>query len=169
MRIPGLEFHLEAEEVAWRPTAVEGVQWFLLASEGAPEQDAEDGEGTRPDAATGGTVLIRMEPGRGYPPHRHLDVEEVLVLAGGYRDGEGVHRAGDFVRYPRGSAHAPVAEGDPGAPVGPHNPACVLFASARGGIEVLGEGARIPTRGADVPGAPEPPVGSQPPAPTRDP
>lgn len=110
---------MDAAEVAWRGTQVEGVDWCLLASEGA-------GEG----AEAGATVLIRMAPGCGYPPHRHLDVEELLVLAGGYRDAMGEHRAGDYVRYPAGSAHAPVAIGDT---------ACLLYASARGGIEVLGD------------------------------
>ena len=52
------------------------------------------------------------------------------MLAGGYRDAMGEHRAGDYVRYPAGSTHAPVAIGDT---------ACLLYASARGGIEVLGD------------------------------
>ena len=128
MEIPGFTLRAEADEVPWAATRVAGVQWFLLASEGPPDGAA---------ATDGATVLIRMEPGRGYPPHRHLDLEEVLVLAGGYRDGEGTHRAGDYVRYLPGSAHAPLALGNVDAPIGPENPACVLFASARGGIEQL--------------------------------
>lgn len=114
----GLRLAAQAEDVAWRPTTVEGVEWVLLASE-----DSEAG-----GAAAGATVLIRMAPGTGYPPHRHLDVEEVLILAGGYRDEDGEHVAGDYLRYPAGSVHAPVAIGDE---------ACLLFATARGGIEVL--------------------------------
>lgn len=131
MRVPGLSLQIDAEGVPWRPTATPGVHWFLLASEDA------SGDG---GAATGASVLIRMEPGCGYPPHRHLDVEEVLVLQGGYTDEAGTHRAGEYLRYPPGSAHAPVALGDPERPVGPDNPPCVLFALARGGIEILGEG-----------------------------
>lgn len=84
-------------------------------------------------------VLIRMEPGHGYPAHRHLGVEEVLVLAGGYRDGRGVHAEGSFVRYEAGSAHSPVACGERGRPTGRDYPACVLFAIARAGIELLEE------------------------------
>ena len=83
------------------------------------------------------TVLIRMEPGCGYRPHRHVGVEEVYVLEGGYRDDRGEYRAGDYVRYEPESVHAPVALGDPEQPISVENPACVLFASARGGIEVL--------------------------------
>jgi len=122
----------DAEQVPWRSTRVAGVQWYLLATEGPGDGSAEVAS-----AADGASVLIRMEPGCGYPPHRHLDVEEVLVLAGGYQDSAGIHRAGDYVRYEAGSAHSPVALGETGAPIGPENPACVLFASARGGIEQL--------------------------------
>lgn len=115
--------------VPWRATAWPGISWHLLA-EG--EADASEVSG----AARGATVLIRMEPGCGYPAHRHLGVEEVLVLAGGYRDELGVHDAGQFVRYPKGSQHTPVALGDVAKAVGEDNPACLLFASARGGIEL---------------------------------
>jgi anti-sigma factor ChrR (cupin superfamily) len=126
MPIPGLLLHAETEGVPWRATASPGVRWLLLASE-------EAAPGTLKEEL-GATVLIRMEPGFGYPPHRHLDFEEVLVLAGGYRDERGEHRAGDYLRYEPGSEHTPVALGDPERPAGPDNPACVLFASARGGV-----------------------------------
>lgn len=152
MQIPGLTLSADADQVPWRSTRVAGVQWYLLATEGpaqggtesdgapaAQETDAGDGprEHQGANAEQGASVLIRMQPGCGYPPHRHLDLEEVLVLSGGYRDAEGVHRAGDYVRYAAGSAHAPIALGETDAPVGPQNPACVLFASARGGIRPL--------------------------------
>ena len=84
------------------------------------------------------TVLIRMAPGCGYPAHRHLDVEEVLVLRGGYRDEEGEHRAGSYLRYAQDSVHSPVALGDARRPEGPDNQACVLFAVARGGVLNVG-------------------------------
>ena len=132
MRIPGLEIDVARDELPWRPTSRPGVEWYLLASE--EETGGEDGA----DAGSGATVLIRMAPGCGYPAHRHLDVEEVLVLAGGYRDEHGEHRAGSYVRYPAGSVHAPVALGDPAGPAGPANPPCVLYATARGGIEIVG-------------------------------
>jgi anti-sigma factor ChrR (cupin superfamily) len=125
----GLRFlEVDPSAVSWRGTSSPGVEWCLLESEGA-------GQGP----AAGATVLIRMAPGCGYPAHRHLDVEEVLILAGGYRDELGEHGAGEFLRYPAGSVHAPVALGDSRRSVGPDNPACLLFASARGGIEVLPE------------------------------
>jgi putative transcriptional regulator len=89
---------------------------------------AERGPRAESGANAGSTVLIRMDPGCGYPRHEHLDVEEVLCLAGGYADELGEVRAGDYVRYERGTAHAPVAS--PGD-------ACILFAVARGGIRIV--------------------------------
>ena len=82
-------------------------------------------------------VMIRMEPGCSYPRHRHNGPEELLVLQGGYRDRFGEHGTGSYVRYEAGTSHAPVAVGDPDRPVDEGNPACVLFAIARGGIEIL--------------------------------
>ena len=130
VNVPGLRFGLDPARLDWTPTQVEGVGWIPLhLGEGDPAAPA----GVKP----GGAVLIRMDPGCGYPSHRHVGVEEVLILAGGYRDEEGVHSEGDYVRYPAGSAHAPIALGDPTQPIGPDNPACVMFATAREGIEIL--------------------------------
>jgi len=129
MQIPGFHLSLGVEDLPWRATSYPGIDWYLLASEG------EDG-GTE----EGATVLIRMAPGRGYPAHRHLGIEEVLVLAGGYRDHLGEHLAGSYLRYPAGSEHTPIALGDKGQPESPANPACVLFACARGGTELLSQG-----------------------------
>jgi anti-sigma factor ChrR (cupin superfamily) len=128
VRIPGLELSVDPDGPDWRPTKVPGVAWvpLHLAGEGGPGSDS--------------TVLIRMEPGRGYPPHRHLGIEEVLVLHGAYRDAAGVHEAGSYLRAEPGSVHAPVAVGDPDRPAGPDNPPCVLFAVAREGIELVGRG-----------------------------
>lgn len=74
-------------------------------------------------------VLVRMDPGCKYPRHRHVGDEEVFVLQGGFRDESGDYAAGTFHRFAAGSVHAPVAfDGDE---------ACVLFAMAHGGIEIL--------------------------------
>ena len=94
------------------------------------------GAGPEPGPAT---VLIRMEPGCGYPRHRHLELEEVLILQGGYRDAEGEHRAPSYLRNRPGSVHAPVALGDRSRPISPDNPACLLFAVAHGGVVNLAE------------------------------
>jgi anti-sigma factor ChrR (cupin superfamily) len=115
---------LDPARVAWRATRHLGVSWYpfdVRALGGPADEDA--------------VVLIRMDPGCGYPRHRHLGIEDVLVLQGGYRDELGEHRAGAYLRYPAGSTHAPVALGDPARPPGPDNPSCLLFAIARGGVE----------------------------------
>ena len=99
--------------IEWRETRHKGVFLNILRRD----------EKTR-DA----TVFIRMQPGCSYPAHRHIGVEEVLILQGGYRDSKGEHRAGDYIINEAGSAHHPVAlEGED----------CVMFAVAHRGIEVL--------------------------------
>ncbi|HYY96765.1 MAG TPA: cupin domain-containing protein, partial [Pyrinomonadaceae bacterium] len=61
---------------------------------------------------------------------RHRGIEEVFVLQGGYADGRGTYRAGDYVLNEAGSAHNPVALTDPAED-------CVMLAVAHGGIEIL--------------------------------
>lgn len=131
MLVPGLQLVLQdPDAIAWRPTRHPGIAWVPL------HPSAEDVEAARRSGrGTGETaVLIRMDPGCGYPAHRHLGVEEVLILAGGYADAAGEHGTGSYLRYEPGSEHAPVALGDPARPTGPTNPACVLFAIARAGV-----------------------------------
>jgi|SRR6187551_814471 len=124
-------------DVPWRATRYPGVFWHPLAAavdENAQVEGADGGDAV---------VLIRMDPGRGYPPHRHVGIEDVLVLQGGYRDDRGEHLAGSYLRYPPGSIHAPVATGDADRAPGADNPSCILFAIARGGVQNLeapGEG-----------------------------
>lgn len=106
---------MDYEAIPWRTTRYDGVRVHFYAS----------------DKATGRVVaLIGMQPGRGYPAHRHKGPEEVLVLQGGYRDEAGEHRQGQFVRYEDGTAHAPVALAS--------GPECILFAVAHEGIALLG-------------------------------
>ena len=133
MQIDGRVLAVARAELAWRSTRHPGIAWF-------PLHLAAEGEGAARDSA----VLIRMEPGRGYPTHEHLDVEDVLLLQGGYADEFGEHRAGGFVRYPKGSRHAPVALGRVDRPAGPGNEACILFAVARGGVRVVDSPEHVP-------------------------
>ena len=128
MQIPGLQVKLDESALAWRATRHRGIEWIPLHPDAGTESTPESHDST---------VLIRMAPGCGYPPHRHLGVEEVFVLRGGYRDQSGEHRAGAYLRYPPGSVHAPVALGDPDRAESDANPSCLLFAAARGGVENL--------------------------------
>ena len=83
----------------------------------------------RSDRDTGhAAVMIRMEPGCSYPAHRHHGPEELLVLEGGFRDAAGTYREGEYARFEAGSHHHPVALDDR---------ACVFFAIAHEGIDLL--------------------------------
>src|SRR5580765_8283253 len=55
------------------------------------------------------TILSKLEPGSGIPPHVHEDLEQTFVLEGSLVDDEGECTAGNFVIRAKGSRHAPVA------------------------------------------------------------
>ena len=62
------------------------------------------------DPATGLlTILSKLEPGAGIPPHTHEDLEQTFVLEGSLVDDEGECTAGNFVIRAKGSRHAPRA------------------------------------------------------------
>lgn len=128
--IPGFLARIDPDAITWRSTRYPGITWCRLTA--SVDRDSGD-----PETASS-AVLIRMAPGRGYPAHRHTGVEDVLILAGGYRDELGTHGAGTFLRYPAGSEHNPVATGRSDVPEGPANPACVLFAVTRGTVDLAG-------------------------------
>ncbi len=125
MKIPGFSAQLDLRGLAWRHTRTAGVEWYPIV------ETTPSSRGGADDCDS--VVLIRMHPGSGYPPHRHVGVEDVLILEGGYGDEYGIHLAGSYVRYPAGSVHSPVALDHPSAS-GPARP-CVMFAIARGGVE----------------------------------
>lgn len=105
---------MQLAAIPWRATRHPGVRVHFYAA------DRQSGRVL---------ALIAMDPGCGYPAHRHRGVEEVLVLQGGYADAAGEHRAGQRVRYDDGSEHAPRAL--PGS-------VCLLLALAHEGVELLG-------------------------------
>ena len=55
------------------------------------------------------TILAKLEPGSGIPPHVHEDLEQTFVLEGSLVDDEGECTAGNFVIRAKGSRHSPVA------------------------------------------------------------
>jgi anti-sigma factor ChrR (cupin superfamily) len=106
---------VRAGEGRWRPTDDAGVSFKLLFS------DRERGTVT---------TLVRMEPGSRIRSHRHLGVEQCLVLEGDVRSGSIGMKAGDFNCSLPGSVHEELVS-DGGAlllivspehyePVGPH-------------------------------------------------
>jgi putative transcriptional regulator len=57
--------------------------------------------------------LLRLEPGRGLPQHRHIGAEYTVVLQGGFTDTTGSYAAGDFCVGPD-EIHEPIADaGEP--------------------------------------------------------
>jgi putative transcriptional regulator len=58
--------------------------------------------------------LLRLEPGKGLPMHRHTGSEYTVVLQGGYTDSTGNYSVGDFALGPGAEEHQPIA--DPGEP-----------------------------------------------------
>ena len=74
----------------WRPTDDAGVTFKLLFADGE--------RGTV-------TTLVRMEPGSRIRSHRHLGVEQCLVLEGDVRSGHVGMTAGDFNCSMPGSVH----------------------------------------------------------------
>lgn len=92
-----------------------------------------------------GTILLlgRVGAGRTFPRHRHLGVENVVVIEGGYQDDRGHWEAGSWAEYPPGSEHAPLADTD-----GP----CVVLARLAGGSRFTGLcGLALALRRAAVP------------------
>jgi anti-sigma factor ChrR (cupin superfamily) len=81
---------LRAGEGKWRPTDDAGVTFKLLF--------ADRERGTM-------TTLVRMEPGSCIRSHRHLGVEQCLVLEGDVRSGSVGMTAGDFNCSMPGSVH----------------------------------------------------------------
>ena len=59
-------------------------------------------------------ALLRLQPGKGLPVHRHVANEFTVVLQGGYTDNTGNYAVGDFAVGPGARQHEPIA--DPGEP-----------------------------------------------------
>ena len=75
---------------AWRRTALPGQDIFpLYRQRGFPDS----------------MRLTRLAAGTEIPPHDHTTGAEIFILSGGYEDGTGRYREGDWIRYPPGSRH----------------------------------------------------------------
>ena len=85
---------VRADEGRWRPTDDAGVSFKLLFA------DRERGTIT---------TLVRMEPGSRIRSHRHLGVEQCLVLEGDVRSGSIGMKVGDFNCSMPGSVHEELA------------------------------------------------------------
>ncbi len=108
---------MELDTIPWQSTRYPGIAVHFYASDKRSKRVL---------------ALIRMEPDCGYPPHRHTNTEEVLVVRGGYEDELGTYEQGQIVTYEAGTEHGPRATGVPGGEP------CVLLALAHEGIKLLG-------------------------------
>lgn len=107
---------MELDTIPWQSTRYPGIAVHFYASDKRTKRVL---------------ALIRMEPGCGYPRHRHTNTEEVLVVCGGYEDELGTYEQGQVVNYEAGTEHGPRATGVPGGEP------CVLLALAHEGIKLL--------------------------------
>ncbi len=82
---------LAEAERAWLPAGVPGVELCQLWLDAANERQ---------------TILIRMEAGAALPHHEHGGTEECYVIRGDLRDGDLLLRAGDYIRFERGTRHS---------------------------------------------------------------
>ena len=78
--------------------------------------------------------LLRLEPGKGLPVHRHVGNEYTIVLQGGYTDNTGNYGVGDFAVGPGPEQHEPIA--DPG-------PACIALIVVEKPIVLTGVWGRL--------------------------
>jgi anti-sigma factor ChrR (cupin superfamily) len=83
-------FTLRRDATPWEITAVPGVYVRNLFADPDHHQV---------------TMLVKMDPGTAYPPHRHAGVEECLVLEGDLHVAGRVLHAGDYQRAADESIH----------------------------------------------------------------
>lgn len=89
-RVQGGLFTQRADEGAWEPTDIKGIEVKRLFVD--PERDQI-------------TMLVRMAAGTAYPKHIHRGPEECFVISGDLRVGERVMGAGDYQRAEPDSLH----------------------------------------------------------------
>jgi anti-sigma factor ChrR (cupin superfamily) len=88
--------YVKPSEMDWKPTRFEKVSIKVLY------EDRERGEMT---------CLLKLEPGAHIPFHKHLEIEQTLVLEGSVEDHDGVAAAGDYIWRKPGSLHENTSPG----------------------------------------------------------
>jgi hypothetical protein len=121
-------FERAASPGAWQASAIPGTE--LMHLQGGPRVAAAD------------NGLVRLAAGARFPTHRHLGLERVLVLEGGYRDEPSgrLFLPGDWHEMPTETTHAYSAL--------PQRP-LLLAVSLVAGVDVDGYGRLSPRSGAD--------------------
>jgi anti-sigma factor ChrR (cupin superfamily) len=88
--------YVKPSEMDWKPTRFEKVSIKVLY------EDRERGEMT---------CLLKLEPGAHISFHKHLEIEQTLVLEGSVEDHDGVAAAGDYIWRKPGSLHENTSPG----------------------------------------------------------
>jgi quercetin dioxygenase-like cupin family protein len=119
-------FERAATPVAWTSSAIPGTQ--LIHLQGGPRVAAAD------------NGLVRLAAGTRFPSHRHLGLERVLVLDGGYRDEQDgrLYLPGDWHEMQPGTSHAYTVLDERDS---------LLAVSVVAGVEVEGFGVLSPSAG----------------------
>jgi hypothetical protein len=88
-------FALAGDRMDWRQGMVPGLKVASLH-----------------EGLTKHTALVRWAPDTRFNPHTHVGGEEILVLAGVFRDEHGAYPAGTWIRSPHMSHHRPFTEAE---------------------------------------------------------
>ncbi len=88
-------FALAGDRMDWRQGMVPGLKVTSLH-----------------EGLTKHTALVRWAPDTRFNPHTHVGGEEILVLAGVFRDEHGAYPAGTWIRSPHMSHHQPFTEAE---------------------------------------------------------
>ena len=97
------------KEPKWRPLPFTGARFVSLGKDA--DIDSE-------------LLMLRLDPARSFPWHRHLGREEVVVLGGGYTDQEGHFDLGTHHLYLPGTEHGPITDAD--------EPCCIVTLVEKG-------------------------------------
>ena len=114
-RSEGLNQLVRSHQLEWQPLrepGVEGVSVKVLRRD--------------PQAGRAPTILLKFEPGSGYPAHNHPGGEEVYVLEGEIRFGKDQLHAGDYLYTAPNNRHGVWSEAG-----------CVLLVNVPEEVEIL--------------------------------
>jgi quercetin dioxygenase-like cupin family protein len=115
-----------AAPTAWSASPIVGMR--LMHLQGGPRVAGAD------------NGLVRLAAGTRFPRHRHLGLERVLVMEGGYRDEQDgrLYLPGDWHEMQPGTSHAYTALPD-------HQ--LLIAVSVQGGVDIDGFGTLSPSAG----------------------
>ncbi len=108
---------LRSVQTAWRPLIEAGVDTTGVYIKSLRYDKAED---------RSPTILLKLEPGAGYPYHNHPGGEEIFVLEGEVTVGSYQLKSGDYLYTPPGECHDVKSESG-----------CILLAVIPQAVEII--------------------------------